>query len=65
MNKFRKLGYIEYDGKMEIRNPLLNVVLYGKPEIRKRGTQIASLSREHQRTLSHPAGAGRLHGPER
>jgi CRP/FNR family transcriptional regulator, cyclic AMP receptor protein len=28
MNKFRKLGYIEYNGKIEIRNSLLNVVLY-------------------------------------
>ena len=35
MNKFRKLGYIEYNGKIEIRNSLLNVVLYDKPEIRK------------------------------
>jgi hypothetical protein len=30
------LGYIEYNGKLEIRNSLLNVVLYDKPEIRKR-----------------------------
>jgi len=36
MNKFRKLGYIEYNGKLEIRSSLLNVVLYDKPEIRKR-----------------------------
>jgi CRP/FNR family transcriptional regulator, cyclic AMP receptor protein len=35
MNKFRKLGFIEYNGKLEIRNSLLNVVLYDKPEIRK------------------------------
>jgi CRP/FNR family transcriptional regulator, cyclic AMP receptor protein len=35
MNKFRKLGYIDYNGKLEIRNSLLNVVLYDKPEIRK------------------------------
>src|SRR6202022_1732343 len=37
MNKFRKLGYIEYNGKLEIRNSLLNVLLYDKPEIRKNG----------------------------
>ena len=37
MNKFRKLGYIEYNGKLEIRNSLLNVLLYDKPEIRKHG----------------------------
>jgi CRP/FNR family cyclic AMP-dependent transcriptional regulator len=36
MNKFRKLGYIEYNGKLEMRNSLLNVALYDKPEIRKR-----------------------------
>jgi CRP/FNR family cyclic AMP-dependent transcriptional regulator len=35
MNKFRKLGYIKYNGKLEIRNSLLNVVLYDKPEIRR------------------------------
>ena len=36
MNKFRKLGYIEYNGKLEIRSSLLNVVLYDKPEIKRR-----------------------------
>src|SRR5438309_5543813 len=35
MNKFRKLGFIEYNGKLEIRNSLLNVILYDKPEIGK------------------------------
>jgi CRP/FNR family cyclic AMP-dependent transcriptional regulator len=34
MNKFRKLGYIKYNGKLEINNSLLNVVLYDKPEVR-------------------------------
>jgi CRP/FNR family transcriptional regulator, cyclic AMP receptor protein len=34
MNKFRRLGYIEYNGKIEVNNSLLNVVLYDKPEIR-------------------------------
>jgi len=33
MNKFRKLGYIEYNGKLEIHNSLLNVVLFDKPAI--------------------------------
>jgi CRP/FNR family cyclic AMP-dependent transcriptional regulator len=36
MNKFRKLGFIEYNGKLEINNSLLNVVLYDKPEIRRK-----------------------------
>ena len=34
MNKFRKLGYIKYNGKLEVHNSLLNVVLYDKPQIR-------------------------------
>ena len=35
MNKFRQLGYIKYNGNLEIHNSLLNVVLYDKPEIRQ------------------------------
>jgi CRP/FNR family transcriptional regulator, cyclic AMP receptor protein len=38
MNKFRKLGYIEYNGKLEIHNSLLNIVLYDTPEIRRKDT---------------------------
>ena len=38
MNKFRKLGYIEYNGKLEIHNSLLNVVLYDKPEVDMKDT---------------------------
>jgi len=34
MNKFRKLGFIEYNGKLEIHNSLLNVILFDKPEIK-------------------------------
>jgi CRP/FNR family cyclic AMP-dependent transcriptional regulator len=36
MNKFRKLGFIDYNGKLEVHNSLLNVVLYDKPEIKTR-----------------------------
>jgi CRP/FNR family cyclic AMP-dependent transcriptional regulator len=32
MNKFRKLGFIEYNGKIEVHNSLLNVILFDKPE---------------------------------
>jgi CRP-like cAMP-binding protein len=34
MTKFRKLGYIEYNGNLKIHNSLLNVVLYDKPQIK-------------------------------
>lgn len=33
MNKFRKLGFIKYNGKLEVHSSLLNVVLYDRPEI--------------------------------
>jgi hypothetical protein len=33
MNKFPKLGYIDYNGHLKVHNSLLNVVLYDKPEI--------------------------------
>jgi CRP/FNR family cyclic AMP-dependent transcriptional regulator len=39
MNKFRKLGYIDYNGKLEIHNSLLNVVLYDKPEVKPKRTK--------------------------
>jgi CRP/FNR family transcriptional regulator, cyclic AMP receptor protein len=33
MNKFRKLGLINYNGKIEVHNSLLNAVLHDKPRI--------------------------------
>jgi CRP/FNR family transcriptional regulator, cyclic AMP receptor protein len=35
MNKFRKLGLITYNGKIEVHSSLLNAVLYDKPEINR------------------------------
>ena len=35
MNKFRKLGFIEYNGHLEVHNSLLNVVLHDKPQLRR------------------------------
>jgi CRP/FNR family cyclic AMP-dependent transcriptional regulator len=35
MNKFRKLGLISYNGKIEVHNSLLDAVLRDKPEIRE------------------------------
>jgi CRP/FNR family cyclic AMP-dependent transcriptional regulator len=34
MNKFRRLGLINYNGQIEVHRSLLNVVLHEKPEIR-------------------------------
>src|ERR1700726_2885620 len=36
MNKFRRLGLIDYNGHIEIHSSLLNVVLHEKPEINER-----------------------------
>jgi len=33
MNKFRKLGFISYNGKIEVHSSLLSVVLQDKPHI--------------------------------
>jgi CRP-like cAMP-binding protein len=33
MNKFRKLGFIDYNGQIEVHRSLLNLVLHEKPEI--------------------------------
>ena len=33
MNKFRKLGLIDYNGKLEVRKALLNFVLHERPHI--------------------------------
>ena len=34
MNKFRKLGLIDYNGSIEVHSSLLNVVLHEQPQIR-------------------------------
>ena len=36
MNKFRKLGFISYNGALEVHNSLLNVVLHDNPHLRRR-----------------------------
>jgi CRP-like cAMP-binding protein len=35
MNRFRKLGFISYNGKIEVHNSLWSAVLHDKPEIRQ------------------------------
>ncbi len=34
MNKFRKLGFIDYNGTLQVHSSLLNVVLHDEPHIR-------------------------------
>jgi CRP-like cAMP-binding protein len=35
MNKFRKLGFIDYNGELQIRNSLLNVILHDDPSLKQ------------------------------
>lgn len=35
MNKFRKLGFIDYNGHLEVHSSLLSVVLHDQPEIKR------------------------------
>jgi CRP-like cAMP-binding protein len=35
MNKFRKLGFIQYNGALEVHNSLLNVILHDDPSLRR------------------------------
>ena len=32
MNKFRKLGFIDYNGGIEVHSSLLNVILHDQPQ---------------------------------
>jgi CRP/FNR family cyclic AMP-dependent transcriptional regulator len=52
MNKFRKMGFIEYNGNLKVHNSLLNMVLYEKPEI---GTKKEGQRREAERRARRPA----------
>src|SRR6476646_6238906 len=35
LNRFRKLGFISYNGKIEVHRSLLNAVLYEKPQLER------------------------------
>ena len=37
MNRFRKLGFIEYNGGIEVNSSLLNIVLHDQPQIKGSG----------------------------
>jgi CRP-like cAMP-binding protein len=39
MNKFRKLGFIDYNGRIEVHRSLLNAVLHEKPEIKPKAVK--------------------------
>jgi CRP-like cAMP-binding protein len=49
MNKFRKLGFIEYNGGIEVHSSLLSVVLLDQPAIREAG-EAGSMGEPRART---------------
>ena len=40
MNKFRKLGFIEYNGDLKVHNSLLNVILHDAPGLRREREEV-------------------------
>jgi CRP/FNR family cyclic AMP-dependent transcriptional regulator len=42
MNKFRKLGFIDYNGKIEVHSSLLNAIQHDKPHIEARPDKLQS-----------------------
>jgi CRP-like cAMP-binding protein len=45
MNKFRKLGFISYNGKIEVHSSLLSMVLHDQPHVMKKMQQKKKLAR--------------------
>jgi CRP/FNR family cyclic AMP-dependent transcriptional regulator len=56
MNKFRKLGLISYNGKIEIHNSLLSAVLHEKPEIERNdlSSKVEPIDEQIFSTRLHP-----------
>ena len=52
MNKFRKLGLISYNGRLEVHRSLLNAVLYEKSEISR--DEARNLASRTKRCPYHP-----------
>jgi CRP/FNR family cyclic AMP-dependent transcriptional regulator len=48
MNKFRKLGFIDSNGSLEVHNSLLNVVLHDNPHLRGRKIKSCDMFRTEQ-----------------
>src|SRR5450631_2483023 len=58
MNKFRKLGPIGFNGKIEVDNSLLRAVLHDKPEINGMSQYAEIRSRSARRVAIRPNTAG-------
>ncbi len=54
MNKFRKLGFISYNGKIEVHSSLLSVVLADQPPIKKRPATVIPARKQSKQTAVRP-----------
>jgi len=57
MNRFRKLGFIEYDGRIRVHKSLLNVVLYDQPRLQNAVAASLLGTRHHKLKPSRPRSA--------
>lgn len=56
MNRFRKLGFIEYNGRIRVHKSLLNVVLHDHvPERNAKQSSLARARRNHASSQASPA----------
>jgi len=52
MNRFRKLGFIEYNGRIRVHKSLLNVVLHDQlPEDNAEKPPVSGIPKDHAKTL--------------
>jgi CRP-like cAMP-binding protein len=52
MNRFRKLGFIEYNGRIRVHKSLLNVVLHDQlPEDNAEKPPVSGIPKDHPKTL--------------
>jgi hypothetical protein len=58
MNKFRKLGFISYNGKIEVHHSLLNAVLYDRPGMKKDQARAQGSLTSGNKILRSSAGRG-------
>jgi CRP/FNR family cyclic AMP-dependent transcriptional regulator len=54
MNKFRRLGLIDYNGRLEVRSSLLNVVLHDNPHIKATRSLTPSRLGRRERSSGRP-----------
>jgi CRP/FNR family transcriptional regulator, cyclic AMP receptor protein len=55
MNKFRKLGFIDYNGRIEVHKSLLNAVLHERPNIKELNSGKFAVAQKHFNPVTKPS----------